>query len=82
MASSLFNRRSPQSSGPFSRLSEARSAVSNLVRAANGDADAAARLLAQRNPRFAEFMRENQGMSVDQLAQKYGVNPDQLKRML
>lgn len=26
------------------------------------------------NPRFAQFVRDNQGMSPNQIAQKYGVN--------
>ena len=33
-----------------------------------------AQLMAQRNPQFAEFMRQNQGKSPEQIAADYGID--------
>ena len=33
-----------------------------------------AQLMAQRNPQFAEFLRQNQGKSPDQIAADYGID--------
>ena len=33
-----------------------------------------AQLMAQRNPQFAEFLRQNQGKSPEQIAADYGID--------
>lgn len=34
------------------------------------------------NPQFASFVRENANLTPEQIADKYGVNPDMLGRLL
>lgn len=53
--------------------------VKNMAR---GNPDAFAQMLAQRNPQFARFMRENQGKSAEQIAQEYGIDPNALRDAL
>lgn len=36
--------------------------------------DAVMKLFAQRNPQFAQFMKENQGKSPEQIAKDYGLD--------
>lgn len=36
----------------------------------------------QQNPQFAQFVQQNQGKSVEQIAQEYGVDPAELQNLL
>lgn len=56
--------------------------VANIVRMLkNGDSEQIAMNLLQTNPRFAEFMRQNQGKDPGQVAREHGIDLDQLVRM-
>lgn len=46
------------------------------------DPNAVAQMLAQKNPQFAQFLRECQGKTPEQVAQQYGVDLGQLRQML
>ena len=41
-----------------------------------------AQLMAQRNPQFAEFMRQNQGKSPEQIAADYGIDMGLVRELL
>lgn len=55
------------------------SQIKNMARA---NPAAYANMLAQKNPQFAQFMRENQGLNATQIAQKYGIDPSKLGDLL
>ena len=40
------------------------------------------REMLQRDPRFSQFMQENKGLTPEQIAQKYGINFEQVKQMM
>ena len=41
-----------------------------------------AQLMAQRNPQFAEFMRQNQGKSPEQIAADYGIDMGLVRELM
>lgn len=41
-----------------------------------------ARMLAQKNPKFAQFLQENQGKSPEQIAQEHGIDFSQIKNFM
>lgn len=40
------------------------------------------RTMMQRDPRFSQFVNENKGLTPEQIAQKYGINFEQVKQMM
>ena len=40
-----------------------------------------AQLMAQRNPQFAEFLRQNQGKSPEQIAADYGIDMNLVREL-
>lgn len=50
------------------------SGLAQLKSLARGNPEAFAQMLAQRNPQFAQFMRENQGKTPEQIADAYGID--------
>lgn len=50
------------------------SGLAQLKSLARGNPEAFARMLAQRNPQFAQFMQENQGKTPEQIADAYGID--------
>lgn len=40
------------------------------------------RMMMQRDPRFSQFLQENKGLTPKQIAQKYGINFEQIKQMM
>lgn len=40
------------------------------------------REMLQRDPRFSQFVQENKGLTPEQIAQKYGINFEQVKQMM
>ena len=41
-----------------------------------------AQLMAQRNPQFAEFLRQNQGKSPEQIAADYGIEMNLVRELM
>ena len=41
-----------------------------------------ARMLAQKNPKFAQFLQENQGKAPEQIAQEHGLDFSQIKNFM
>ena len=41
-----------------------------------------AQLMAQRNPQFAEFLRQNQGKSPEQIAADYGIDMNLVRELI
>ena len=58
------------------------SGLAQLKSMARGNPEAFARMLAQRNPQFAQFMRENQGKTPEQIADAYGIDKSVLRDAL
>lgn len=54
----------------------------SLLQAAKGDPEGTYQMLMQTNPRFAEFVRKNQGKSPQQIAQENGIDMNMLKRFM
>lgn len=50
------------------------SGLAQLKSMVRGNPEAFARMLAQRNPQFAQFMWENQGKTPEQIADAYGID--------
>lgn len=71
---SIFPR--PQSSGGFSDM------VSSIRGLVGGNPEAFAMRMMQTNPQFAEFVRANQGKSVEQIATENGIDPEMLRKVM
>jgi hypothetical protein len=57
--------------------------VTNVKQMLNGqNPDAFAEMLAKKNPQFAQFRRECEGKTIDQIAEQYGLNADDLKSVM
>lgn len=39
-------------------------------------------MMLKNDPRFSQFVNENKGLSPEQIAQKYGINFEQVKQMM
>lgn len=50
------------------------SQINQLIKMFSGDGNAAMQMLSQRNPQFAQFIRDNQGKSPEQIAKDYGID--------
>lgn len=74
MASSLFQNLSPHQNS----LNNAMQAV-NALRGQNPNA--LMNMLAQRNPQFAQFVKDNQNKTPDQIAQENGLDISQIKSL-
>jgi hypothetical protein len=46
------------------------------------DSQQVARNLMQRNPQFAEFVQQNQGKTVEQIAGEYGIDLDLVRSIM
>ncbi len=53
--------------------------ISNINQMIGGNPDAYFNQMLQTNPRFAQFIQENKGMSPEQIASKYGVDINAIK---
>jgi hypothetical protein len=47
-----------------------------------GNGNAVVQMFAQKNPQFAQFVRDNQGKSPEQIAQNYGLDWNEVKDLL
>ena len=70
MASSLFGRKS--SKGMQNRIND-------IVGMMNGDPEAFGRSLMQRNPQFAQFVKQNIGKTPEQIARENGIDYGQIR---
>ena len=63
------------SMGPMNNMRQMMQMVNGIKQMMNGqNPDAVMRLFAQKNPQFAQFLRDNQGKSPQQIAQDYGLD--------
>ena len=57
--------------------------ISQIKQAMNGqNPQAFARMLAQKNPQFAQFLQENQGKSPEQIARENGIDISQIRKFM
>ena len=63
------------SMGPMNNMRQMMQMVNGIKQMMNGqNPDTAMKLFAQKNPQFAQFLRDNQGKSPQQIAQDYGLD--------
>ena len=63
------------SMGPMNNMRQMMQMVNGIKKMMNGqNPDTAMKLFAQKNPQFAQFLRDNQGKSPQQIAQDYGID--------
>lgn len=74
----LFNMM-PQAMGQNNPLAM----VSQIKQVMNGqNPQAFARMLAQKNPQFAQFLQENKGKSPEQIARENGIDISQIRKFM
>ena len=63
------------SMGPMNNMRQMMQMVNGIKKMMNGqNPDTVMKLFAQKNPQFAQFLRDNQGKSPQQIAQDYGLD--------
>ena len=63
------------SMGPMNNMRQMMQTVNGIKQMMNGqNPDTVMKLFSQKNPQFAQFLRDNQGKSPQQIAQKYGLD--------
>ena len=63
------------SMGPMNNMRQMMQMVNGIKQMMNGqNPDTVMKLFAQKNPKFAQFLRDNQGKSPEQIAQDYGLD--------
>ena len=63
------------SMGPMNNMRQMMQMVNGIKQMMNGqNPDTVMKLFAQKNPQFAQFLRDNQGKSPQQIAQEYGLD--------
>ena len=63
------------SMGPMNNMRQMMQMVNGIKQMMNGQSpDTVMKLFAQKNPQFAQFLRDNQGKSPQQIAQDYGLD--------
>ena len=63
------------SMGPMVNMRQMMQMVNGIKQMMNGqNPDTVMKLFAQKNPQFAQFLRDNQGKSPQQIAQEYGLD--------
>ena len=63
------------SMGPMNNMRQIMQMVNGIKQMMNGqNPDTVMKLFAQKNPQFAQFLRDNQGKSPQQIAQDYGLD--------
>ena len=68
--------------GPLGNLHSMMGQIGQLKQMFSGDPNAAIQMLSQRNPQFAQFMRDNQGKSPEQIAKEYGIDWAQIQQYM
>ena len=63
------------SMGPMNNMRQMMQMVNGIKQMMSGqNPDTVMKLFAQKNPQFAQFLRDNQGKSPQQIAQDYGLD--------
>ena len=63
------------SMGPMNNMRQMMQMVNGIKQMMNGqNPDTVMKLFSQKNPQFAQFLRDNQGKSPQQIAQDYGLD--------
>ena len=63
------------SMGPMNNMRQMMQMVNGIKQMMNGqNPDTVMKLFAQKNQQFAQFLRDNQGKSPQQIAQDYGID--------
>lgn len=63
------------SMGPINNMRQMMQMVNGIKQMMNGqNPDTVMKLFAQKNPQFAQFLRDNHGKSPQQIAQDYGLD--------
>ena len=63
------------SMGPMNNMRQMMQMVNGIKQMMNGqNPDTVMKMFAQKNPQFAQFLRDNQGKSPQQIAQEYGLD--------
>ena len=61
--------------GPMHNMRQMMPMVNGIKQMMNGqNPDTVMKLFSQKNPQFAQFLRDNQGKSPQQIAQEYGLD--------
>ena len=71
------------SMGPMNNMRQMMQMVNGIKKMMNGqNPDTVMRLFAQKNPQFAQFLRDNQGKSPEQIARDYGLDWNMVQNFL
>ena len=71
------------SMGPMNNMRKMMQMVNGIKQMINGqNPDTVMKLFAQKNPQFAQFLRDNQGKSPQQIAQDYGLDWNMVQNFL
>jgi hypothetical protein len=69
--------------GPMRNIQGMMGQINQLKQLMRGsDPNSVMQMMAQKNPQFAQFMRENQGKTPEQIAKDYGLDWGQLQQMM
>lgn len=61
--------------GPLGNMRQMMQTVNGIKQMMNGqNPDTVMKLFAQKNPQFAQFLKDNQGKSPEQIARDYGLD--------
>ena len=71
------------SMGPMNNIRKMMQMVNGIKQMMNGqNPDTVMKLFSQKNPQFAQFLRDNQGKSPEQIARDYGLDWDMVQNFL
>ena len=71
------------SMGPMNNMRQMMQMVNGIKKMMNGqNPDTVMKLFAQKNPQFAQFLRDNQGKSPEQIARDYGLDWSMVQNFL
>ena len=71
------------SMGPMNNMRQMMQMVNGIKQMMNGqNPDTVVKLFSQKNPQFAQFLRDNQGKSPQQIAQDYGLDWNMVQNFL
>ena len=69
--------------GPMNNMRQMMQMVNGIKQMMNGqNPDTVMKMFAQKNPQFAQFLRDNQGKSPQQIAQDYGLDWNMVQNFL
>lgn len=71
------------SMGPMNNMRQMMQMVNGIKQMMNGqNPDTVMKLFSQKNPQFAQFLRDNQGKSPQQIARDYGIDWNMVQNFL